>query len=102
MGKTKKDDYRFSLRMNPDDPVQEAVARVLNTKGHCISDFIARAVFAYMGGNTPESAPISCANTPASRQAQPSKGKQNSDSIEAIKATESMRAMVEGLGEFGV
>jgi len=44
---SKKYDCRFSLRMNQKDYVQAEATRILNSKGHCISEFVARAVVAY-------------------------------------------------------
>jgi hypothetical protein len=51
MIENKKDIYRISMRLNPDDPVQAEVARILNTKGHHKSEFISTAIMAYIGGN---------------------------------------------------
>lgn len=44
----KKHSLRFCLCMNPCDPAQTTVARILNTKGRGISDFVARAVMYYI------------------------------------------------------
>lgn len=52
MGISKKDDMKFTLRMNASDPAQVITARILNTKGHHISEFVARAVMAYTGRST--------------------------------------------------
>lgn len=49
MTESKKNKLRFTLRMNPNDPVQMAATRILNTKGHRISDYIAHTVLAYEG-----------------------------------------------------
>lgn len=45
---------RFSLSMNENDPVQAAAARVLNSKGRSVSEFVAQAIITYLGGNLNE------------------------------------------------
>ncbi|MFT9057630.1 MAG: hypothetical protein ABF449_13690 [Ethanoligenens sp.] len=54
MPKSKKNRMRFSLSMNENDPVQAAAGRVLNSKGRSISEFVAQAIVAYLGGNPNE------------------------------------------------
>lgn len=54
MSESKKNRMRFSLSMNENDPVQAAAARVLNSKGRSVSEFVAQAIIAYLGGNLKE------------------------------------------------
>lgn len=43
----KKDEYRFTIRFDPDDDRHRLVAQILNSQGRKIARYVARAVLAY-------------------------------------------------------
>ena len=43
----KKDEYRFTIRFDPDDNRHRLVAKILNSQGRKIARYVARAVLAY-------------------------------------------------------
>lgn len=43
----KKDEYRFTIRFDPDDDRHRLVAKILNSHGRKIARYVARAVLAY-------------------------------------------------------
>ena len=45
----KKDEYRFTIRFDPDDDRHRLVAQILNSQGRKIARYVARAVLAYHG-----------------------------------------------------
>jgi hypothetical protein len=49
--KGKRDQYRFTIRMNPEDPSQAEAAKLLNEKGRYISAFVAEAVISFQKVN---------------------------------------------------
>lgn len=50
----KKDEYRFTIRFDPDDDRHRLVAQILNSQGRKIARYVVRAVLAYHEeGNVP-------------------------------------------------
>ncbi|WP_314723578.1 hypothetical protein [Enterocloster bolteae] len=47
----KKDEYRFTIRFDPDDDRHQRAAQILNSQGRKIARYVARAVLAYNGEN---------------------------------------------------
>lgn len=45
----KKDEYRFTIRFDPDDDRHQKVVQILNSQGRKIARYVARAVLAYSG-----------------------------------------------------
>lgn len=45
----KKDEYRFTIRFDPDDDRHRMVAQILNSQGRKIARYVARAILAYNG-----------------------------------------------------
>lgn len=45
----KKDEYRFTIRFDPDDDRHQRAAQILNSQGRKIARYVARAVLAYNG-----------------------------------------------------
>ncbi|MDR1551014.1 MAG: hypothetical protein LBT06_20845 [Hungatella sp.] len=45
----KKDEYRFTIRFDPDDDRHRRAAQILNSQGRKIARYVARAVLAYNG-----------------------------------------------------
>ncbi|XBX07661.1 hypothetical protein QMP26_05725 [Enterocloster clostridioformis] len=43
----KKDEYRFTIRFDPDDDRHRLAAQILNSQGRKIARYVARAVLAY-------------------------------------------------------
>ena len=43
----KKDEYRFTIRFDPDDDRHRLAAQILNAQGRKIARYVARAVLAY-------------------------------------------------------
>ncbi|XBX07554.1 hypothetical protein QMP26_05150 [Enterocloster clostridioformis] len=44
----KKDEYRFTIRFDPDDDRHRLAAQILNSQGRKIARYVARAVLAYV------------------------------------------------------
>lgn len=100
---SKKYDCRFSLRMNQKDYVQAEAVRILNTKGHCISEFVARAVVAYAGVNALESH-AKVVRNPAT-ECEIKIDKSSAEGRQTVpenngRSQDSMHAMLDGLGDF--
>lgn len=45
----KKDEYRFTIRFDPDDDRHRLAAQILNSQGRKIARYVARAVLAHHG-----------------------------------------------------
>lgn len=95
----KKENYRFSLRMNPEDPIQKAAAEILNTKGRRISDYVARAVMALakqeqLDYNLPESEISEDTKTKSNTSAPPTAQQKTP----CAPQSNSMESMLDGLG----
>jgi cytochrome c-type biogenesis protein CcmE len=84
--------------MNQKDYVQAEAVRILNTKGHCISELVARAVVAYAGDNYIPKA----VNNAGETQKQPEKHENTYQTItsgSAVKTKGNMTSMLGGLGD---
>jgi hypothetical protein len=89
MQNDKKDNLRFTLRMNPCDPVQRRAAQILNGKGRHISEFVAQAITEKADKAGPMYTPQQ--QTPSNAGAEPKQEK---------SADDKLNAMIEGLGDF--
>lgn len=66
----KSDEYRFTLRFNPENEMHVAAARILNSKGHGISEFVAQAVMAYVASLRAGGQAIACLSTVSAQKPQ--------------------------------
>lgn len=95
---SKKHNLRFCLRMNPCDPTQVASARILNTKGHGISEFVARAIMYYAVKNEDELKAAGILFPTEKKPENDVTSAPQTDALAVKKEPDSMRAMLDGLG----
>ena len=83
----KKDEYRFTIRFDPDDDRHRLAAQILNTQGRKIARYVARAVLAYNG-----ECPVSEYEEPPKgskkEKPEPSRLKEDADSGQVREAEE--------------